>query len=118
MANMELISDPYAKKKYLGWSDKQVLSNREFLRKDAALSWELQQIAGAGPGWNEQQTAEADAIAGTPPVGAPGAGGPPAFGPGPTGDTPPPSDAGEADTDAPAPTPTDVSGPEDSALPT
>jgi hypothetical protein len=119
MANMELISDTYAKKKYLGWSDKQVLSNREFLRKDAALAWELQQIAGAGPGWKEQQTAEADAIAGAPPTGAPGGGAPPAFGPGPTGGTPPPpGDVGEGDTDVPAPAPTDVSGPEDSALPT
>ena len=120
MANMELISDTYAKKKYLGWTDQQILSNREFLRKDAALSWELQQITAGGPGWREQQEAEADAVAaGAAPVaGTPGAAGgaPPAFGPGPTADTPP-AGGDEEQADA-APAPTDVSGPENTALPT
>ena len=126
MANMELISDTYAKKKYLGWSDQMILSNREFLRKDAALTWELSQIQAAGPEWKEQLTAGAEAGGDIPGAGAGGAplggGAPPAFGPGPT-DTgaAPAADAGDAGTEggatAPAPTETPGGG-EGSALPT
>ena len=126
MANMELISDTYAKKKYLGWSDQMILSNREFLRKDAALTWELSQIQAAGPAWKEQLTAGAETggdIPGAGGGGAPlGGGAPPAFGPGPT-DTgaAPAADTGEAGAEggatAPAPAETPGGG-EGSALPT
>jgi hypothetical protein len=57
VANNEFVSKTYAQKKYLGWKDKDILANREFLRKDAELQWELQQIATAGPAWKEQAIA-------------------------------------------------------------
>lgn len=53
LASNEYISATYAQKKYLGWKDKDILANREFLRKDAELQWELGQIAAAGPSWKE-----------------------------------------------------------------
>ena len=52
----------------MGWKDRDILANREFLRKDAELQWELQQIAAAGPAWKEQalagELAEGGAAAG------------------------------------------------------
>jgi hypothetical protein len=53
-ANDELISRTYSQKKYLGWSDQDILANREFLRKDTEFKWELEQIAASGPFWKEQ----------------------------------------------------------------
>jgi len=53
----EFVSATYAQKKYLGWKDKDVLANREFLRKDAEMQWELSQIGAAGPNWKEQMIA-------------------------------------------------------------
>lgn len=57
LAGNEFISATYAQKKYLGWKDKDVLANREFLRKDAEFQWELGQIQSAGPSWKEQMVA-------------------------------------------------------------
>lgn len=86
-ANDDLISRTYAQKKYLGWSDPDILANREFLRKDTEFKWELEQIAASGPFWKEQ------AMSITPGEGQPGEGGetglgggegmPPEFGGGP-----------------------------------
>ena len=64
----------------LGWSDIDIKANREFLRKDKELEWELNQILNGGPNWRDQivpQGAEP-----TPPGGAtPGAQAiPPSFG--------------------------------------
>jgi hypothetical protein len=53
----EFLSETYAQKKYLGWKDKDVLANREFLRKDAEMQWELAQIQTLGPNWKEQMIA-------------------------------------------------------------
>ncbi len=53
ISNSEFVSKTFAQKKYLGWKDKDILANREFLRKDAELQWELQQIANSGPAWRE-----------------------------------------------------------------
>ena len=39
--------------KYLDWADKDVLANREFLRKDAELMFEIEQIKSSGPNWKE-----------------------------------------------------------------
>jgi len=58
IANNEFVSKTYAQKKYLGWKDKDILANREFLRKDAELTWELQQITTLGPAWKEQIIAQ------------------------------------------------------------
>ena len=57
LASNEFISETYAQKKYLGWKDKDVLANREFLRKDAEMQWELAQIQAVGPNWKEQMIA-------------------------------------------------------------
>jgi hypothetical protein len=93
----DLVSKTYAQKKYLGWSDSDIMANREFLRKDRELLWELDQITNAGPNWREAgaapvagQGAEAGAGAGGFGGGASAFGGgaertPPEFGPGPGG---------------------------------
>lgn len=57
MSSNEFISPTYAQKKYLGWSDIDVKANREFLRKDKALRWELTQIENGGPDWKEAMAA-------------------------------------------------------------
>jgi len=65
----EFVSKTFAQKKYLGWKDKDILANREFLRKDAELQWELGQISTSGPAWREV------VIAGDISAGAEGAAG-------------------------------------------
>lgn len=57
LASSEFVSATYAQKKYLGWKDKDVLANREFMRKDAEMQWELAQIQALGPNWKEQMIA-------------------------------------------------------------
>ncbi len=74
----EFISATYGQMKYLGWSETDIKANRELLRKDAEVQWELAQIQGAGPGWK-------DAAQGAPAEGGDVEGGaapgePPAFG--------------------------------------
>jgi hypothetical protein len=54
MAQSELVSESYAQKLYLKWDDKQILANREHLRKEMAFKWELQSIASYGPDWRRQ----------------------------------------------------------------
>lgn len=98
------ISSTLALKKTLGWKDKEILANRELLRKDAELDFELQQIATLGPNWKEQmmdQAAAAEAGANAAPGGLGGLGGglpqgtPPEFGGGEAAigveQTPPPN---------------------------
>lgn len=97
IASNEFVSKTYAQKKYLGWRDKDILANREFLRKDAELQWELQQIASLGPAWREQVIAQ-DVGGGEAPAGE--IGGPIGGGAGPGG-TPPPFGGGEAGGTAP-----------------
>lgn len=98
IATNEFVSNTFAQKKYLGWKDVDILANREFLRKDAELQWELARIAEAGPAWREQIIA-ADIGAGSEDsMGADaamgGAGGiPPAFSGGPAAVTTPPEGA-------------------------
>lgn len=105
MVQNESISKTYAQRKYLKWSDKEVVLNREFLKKDKEFEWELAQITASGPNWKVQQAQGAAApVEGQPmaagaPGGLPGgegaptpAGGeetPPEFGP-------PPAAGGEA----------------------
>jgi hypothetical protein len=57
LAAGEFVSNTYAQKKYLGWSDQEIKANREFLRKDAEFQWELQQIGAGGPDWRDQEAA-------------------------------------------------------------
>lgn len=82
----DLVSKTYAQKKYLGWSDSDIMANREFLRKDKELMWELAQIENAGPNWRNAEAVAA--AAGQEGGAAPAAGGsaiPPEFGPTPGG---------------------------------
>jgi len=75
------VSKTYAQKRYLGWTEREIMANREFLRKDKEFSWELTQIEAAGPAWQK-----AIAAGGTPAAAEGGTevagGAPPAFGPG------------------------------------
>ena len=74
----ESIAKTYAQRHYLQFTDAQISENMAWLRKDAALRWELAQIEAAGPNWREQQAALAQAAAGGAggmPGGMPGAGG-------------------------------------------
>jgi hypothetical protein len=53
------IAPSYAQKYYLQLSDDVMRENREWLKRDAALRWELAQIEGSGPNWREQLAAQA-----------------------------------------------------------
>jgi len=86
----DAVSKTYALKKYMGWSDIEILANREFMRKDIGFLWELEQIKTGGPNWRENvQTAPVPGGE-LPAVGGGGAGPaiPPAFGPPPSGPAP------------------------------
>lgn len=113
ISTSEFVSKTYAQKKYLGWKDKDILANREFLRKDAELQWELQQISTLGPAWKEQIIAQdisggEGAEMGGEGLGGGGGGMPPDFSGGPAASGPAEPAAGapaEAPTEAPPETP-------------
>lgn len=99
LASNPFVSSTYTQKKLLGWSDIDVKANREFLRKDKELEWELNQILNGGPNWRDQITpASGEAPTGgesSPQGGAT----PPAFGgpaAAPGGEAPPPEAGAEA----------------------
>ena len=100
----DLVSKTYAQKKYLGWSDADVMANREFLRKDRELMWELDQITNAGPNWREAGAPVAGQGAEAGGGGAAFGGGaamggermPPEFGPGPGAGAAPAAGGAEA----------------------
>jgi hypothetical protein len=78
----ESIAKSYSQKYYLQWSDEQMKENREWLRKDSAMLWELSQIQNMGPNWREQMAAQAgvapeggDMAGGAPELGGGGGGG-------------------------------------------
>ena len=101
LASNESISPTFAQKRYLNWSDIDIKANREFLRKDKELKWELMQIEQMGPNWKEMVAAQAAGATGAPPEGGGGGGGgggmPPAFTGGPAGPEPGgPEEAGGA----------------------
>ena len=100
MSGNELVSNTYCQKKYLGWSDDDVVKNRAFLKKDKEFQWELAQIETQGPNWREAAAGaagEGDADMG----GDMGMGGDSAM---PAGDVGAPPDFGPPpETEAPAP---------------
>ena len=100
MSGNELVSNTYCQKKYLGWSDDDVVKNRAFLKKDKEFQWELAQIESQGPNWREAAAGaagEGDADMG----GDMGMGGDSAM---PAGDVGAPPDFGPPpETEAPAP---------------
>ena len=57
MSTNDLISNTYCQKKYLDWTDKDVVANRAFLKRDKELQWELSQIESAGPNWRDSLAA-------------------------------------------------------------
>ena len=104
----ESISQGYGQKEYLGWTDEQIKANREWLRKDAALQHEIEQIRGGGADW-ASGGGSAPAAGGGAPAGPAGEEMPPDMGPGAAG-------ADEVPDTTPTPEPT--AGGETSALPT
>lgn len=83
----DFISKLYGMKKYLDWTDDDIKANREFLRKDRELLWELEQISAGGPNWRDTYSAaNQQQQQGGEPGMASGGGMPPSFGPGPGGD--------------------------------
>lgn len=102
MAGSELVSETFAQKEYLGWSDEKVLLNRQHLEREMAYKWKLQNIASYGPEWRRQaENAEGGAAedfgGGAEPLGGGGAsamGGDTDFGGG--GGGVPPEDFGPA----------------------
>jgi hypothetical protein len=81
----DLVSKTFAQKKYLGWSETDIMANREFLRKDRELLWELDQITNSGPNWREVGAQPVTGAEGQAPEGGGGGGSrlPPEFGPAP-----------------------------------
>ena len=99
ISSSDFVSNTWAQKKYLGWDDIEVKANREFLRKDKELQWELMQIETGGPNWREAMTnageggAEGEGLepgAGMGDTGSaiPNPSEPPPFGPPPEGGSP------------------------------
>lgn len=95
MTSNPLIAGSYAQKKYLGWSDEDIAANREWLKKDSALKFELAQTEAGGPNWRDafDPANPQGGAAGAAPGGSPGGGGsalgggvPPEFGPPPEGE--------------------------------
>jgi len=101
LTQSEFVSKTFAQKKYLGWTDLQVLANREYLRKDAEFQWEIQQIQNSGPDWKEAFEVGAAPAAGGEPMGGGGGGMPPAFGGGAADVGVPPAETPPADETAP-----------------
>jgi len=112
LSQSEMISPTYCQKKYLGWDDRDVLANRQYMRLDREFNWELAQIEAMGPGWKEQLEAATAAAAAPVESGGDiagdfggGGGAPPEFGGGPAdvgveGEVP---EAPELDTDIETP---------------
>jgi hypothetical protein len=85
----EAISKSFAQKYYLEMSSETMKENREWLRKDAALAWEISKITELGPNFREQLAAQMGASTGAGEAGgermmagggAPGAEAVPEFG--------------------------------------
>lgn len=60
MSGNELVSNTFCQKKYLGWTDDDVLKNRGFLKKDKEFQWELGQIEAQGPNWRDAVEAQGE----------------------------------------------------------
>lgn len=60
LTSSELMSKSFCQKYYLGFTDKQMAENREWLRKDAELTWELSNIVSTGPNFREKLAEESD----------------------------------------------------------
>ena len=54
MSQNDGISNTFAQRYYLDYSDNKIAENMEWKRKDASLRWEIAQIENNGPNWREQ----------------------------------------------------------------
>lgn len=105
LTSSEFVSNTWAQKKYLNWTDIEIKANREMLRRDKELQWELMQIESSGPNWRDVMVAGGEqgeglepgmgAMGGAAPMGG---GLPPDFGP-------PPGEGGPDVTGAEEPAP-------------
>jgi hypothetical protein len=96
LSQNEGISNSFAQKEWLEFTDESMATNREWRRKDAAMQYELEQILTNGPNWKQQVQAMQDISAEMEASGG-GMGGavdtPPDFGPAPDGAEAPPEGA-------------------------
>lgn len=113
MSSNDFVSPTLALKKYLGWSDKEILANLDMLKRDAAFRWDLAQIEQNGPDFREkaleelQGTVEAEGGLGAAnAIGGMGSGGGPSL-PSPSNDL-----GGDVGGDASAPSIDDTSVPD------
>jgi hypothetical protein len=74
MSQNESISKTFAQRHYLGLNDAKISENMEWLRKDAALKWELAQIEQTGPNWREHIQAAEQAAGSNTAIGGGGGG--------------------------------------------
>jgi hypothetical protein len=65
MSQNESISKTFAQRHYLEYNDARISENMQWLRKDAALKWELDQIQQTGPNWREHIEAAENAAQST-----------------------------------------------------
>ena len=109
----EAISKSYAQKYYLDMSADMMKENREWLRRDAALTWELGKITEMGPNFREQlalqQGTEAGGAGAEGMMGAGGGGG--GGGAAPGGEAIPEFGGGEAPPEAGAEAGAEAGGP-------
>ena len=91
----------------------EVKQNREWLKKDAAMQFEVAQIVASGPNWRDGVLDQQEAAAGAMPA----AGGP-AMGASGTGVDSPATASAAAPAEGESPSATEVSSAETSALPT
>lgn len=105
LASTPSMSQTFLQKRILGWTDIDIKANREFLRKDKELEWELNNISQAGPNWRDQLQQMPQQ--GELPGGMPATGGTPMG-----GGMPPEFGGGPADIDGAAPEggPADIGG--------
>ncbi len=74
LAAAAVMSPTYLQKRVLGWTDVEIMANREALRKDKELEWETNLIAQHGPYW-KMAISGAAAGGGGEDAAAPGGGG-------------------------------------------
>lgn len=75
MSQNDGISNTFAQRHYLDYSDSKIGENMEWKKKDAALRWELAQIENNGPNWREILDAAEEAAAGVKGAAEAGGGG-------------------------------------------
>jgi hypothetical protein len=114
MAGNQEVSTTYAQKKWLEWSDTEIKQNREWLKKDAAMQFELGQIVANGPNWREG-VADAESGPGQMPGGSAGPMG--SSSPIDIEQSPPSAEVPASDIGGDTPGPAPASSTETSALP-